>query len=102
MTAPEEFSRNRKTPPGETAAAMTHRKPTTVEVRIAAFGTPRGLSETSLMGASRRPARTNSIRDAVYRPEFRQDRTAVSTTAFMIVAAYGIPIAVNALTYGDA
>ena len=38
MIAPEELSRNRNTVSGETAAAMTQRKPTTVEVRIAARG----------------------------------------------------------------
>ena len=42
------------------------------------------------------------MRDAVYRPEFRQDSTAVSTTAFMMSAAYGMPITSKALTYGDA
>ena len=41
MIAPLEFSRNAKTVSGETAAAMTHRKPTTDEARIATAGTPR-------------------------------------------------------------
>src|SRR5919107_1263918 len=43
----------------------------------------------------------NSIRDAVYRPELRQDSTATRTTAFMISAAAGIPIESRALTYGE-
>ena len=38
----------------------------------------------------------------MYSPEFRQDSTAVSTTAFITWSAYGMPIAVSALTYGDA
>ena len=38
MTAPEEFSRNRNTVSGETYAAITLRKPTTVEARIAQTG----------------------------------------------------------------
>ena len=57
---------------------------------------------TNCAGASRRAANTNSIRDAVYKPEFRQLSTAVSTTAFMMWLAYGIPILVNAATNGDA
>src|SRR5664279_5493239 len=101
MIAPEELSRKRKTPSGEMAAAMTQRNPTTVDVRIAAMGTPRLLTVIRLTGASRRAASTNSIRDAVYSPELRQDRTAVSTTAFMTWSAYGIPISFSALTYGD-
>ena len=68
---------------GATAAAMTHRKPTTVDVRIAHIGTPRRFTVISATGASRRAASTNSMREAVYSPEFRHDRTAVSTTAFM-------------------
>ena len=50
---------------GDTAAAITHRKPTTVELRMAAIGTPRLLTDISPTGASRRAASTNSIRDAV-------------------------------------
>ncbi len=50
---------------GETAAAITQRKPTTEESRIAARGTPRGVTCTSRAGASRRPASTKSMRDAV-------------------------------------
>ena len=42
------------------------------------------------------------MRDAVYMPEFRQLSTAVSTTAFMMWSAYGMPISVNAATNGDA
>src|SRR5450755_233987 len=101
MIAPEELSRKRKTPSGEMAAAMTQRNPTTVDVRIAAMGTPRLLTVIRLTGASRRAASTNSIRDAVYSPELRQDSTAVSTTAFITWSAYGIPISFSALTYGD-
>src|SRR6478735_2984398 len=98
MMAPEEFSRNEKTWSGEIAAAMTQRNPTMLEVRIAAVGTPRLFTVISETGASRRAASTNSIREAVYIPEFRQDSTAVSTTAFMIWSAYGMPITVKALT----
>src|SRR3954447_9872174 len=102
MIAPLEFNRNAKTVSGETAAAMTHRKPTTDDTRMATAGTPRLVTLTSCIGASRRAARTNSIRDAVYMPELRQLSTAVSTTAFMTSSAYGIPILVNAATNGDA
>ena len=42
------------------------------------------------------------MRDAVYMPEFRQLSTAVSTTAFMMSSAYGIPILSNAATNGEA
>ena len=65
MIAPEEFSRNRNTVSGETAAAMTQRKPTNDETRMAENGTPRLLTLISCTGASRRAASTNSIRDAV-------------------------------------
>ena len=41
------------------------------------------------------------MRDAVYRPEFRQDSTAVSTTAFIAWSAPGRPICLNAATYGE-
>ncbi|PQM45748.1 hypothetical protein C1Y40_04082 [Mycobacterium talmoniae] len=68
---------------GAIHATITQPKPTTEEARIATCGTPRALTATSWAGASRRAASTNSIRDAVYRPEFRQDSTAVSTTAFI-------------------
>src|SRR5689334_20472896 len=98
MIAPEEFSRKRKTVSGDTAAQITQRNPTIDDDRIAQTGTPRRLTVMSATGASRRPARTKSIRDAVYRPELRQDSTAVRTTAFMMWSAYGRPIFVNALT----
>src|SRR6185436_2718479 len=100
MMAPEEFNRNRKIVLGDTAAAITQRKPTTVEVRIAAAGTPRPVTRVITAGASRRPASTKSIREAVYSPEFRQDRTAVRTTAFMMLAANGILMVLKAATYG--
>src|ERR1044072_7633114 len=102
MIAPLEFSRNAKMVSGETAAAMTHKKPTIDDARIATAGTPRRVTLTSCSGASRRAASTNNIRDAVYMPEFRQLSTAVSTTAFMMWSAYGMPMAVNAATHGDA
>ncbi len=76
---------------GENAAAITQMKPITDEVRMAVAGTPRRVTATNCGGASRRAARTNSIRDAVYMPEFRQLSTAVSTTAFMMWSAYGMP-----------
>src|SRR5215213_1224879 len=101
MMAPEEFSRNRKTRSGETYAAMTQAKPTTVEVRMAHIGTPRLLIDSIRAGASLRADSTNSIRDAVYSPEFRQDSTAVRTTTFMKSAAPGMPICSMAATYGD-
>ncbi len=72
---------------GETAAAMTHRKPTTEDARIAVAGTPRRVTATSCAGASRRAASTNSMREAVYIPELRQLSTAVNTTAFMMWSA---------------
>ncbi len=65
MIAPEELSRNRKTVSGETAAAITQRKPTTDESRIAARGTPREVTFTRRTGASRRAASTKSMRLAV-------------------------------------
>src|SRR6266487_1142276 len=102
MMAPEELSRNRKTVPGERYAATTQAKPTTVDATIDHIGTPRALIESILAGASRRAANTKSIRDAVYRPEFRQDSTAVSTTKFMMSAAAGMPILAMAETYGEA
>src|SRR5215213_148570 len=101
MMAPELLSRNRKTWSGDTYAAITQAKPTTVEARIAHAGTPRLLIASIRAGASLRADNTNSIRDAVYRPEFRQDSTAVSTTKFMMSAAPGIPISAMAATYGD-
>src|SRR5919205_2866054 len=102
MIAPLEFNRNAKIVSGDTAAAMTQRKPTTDDARIAMAGTPRRVTRTSCAGASRRAASTNSIRDAVYMPELRQLSTAVSTTAFITLSAYGSPISVNAATNGDA
>ena len=102
MIAPLELSRNAKIVSGETAAAMTHKRPTTEDARIAVAGTPRRVTATSWAGASRRAARTNSMREAVYIPEFRQLSTAVNTTAFMMWSAYGIPISVNAETNGEA
>src|ERR1700712_5117071 len=101
MIAPDELSRKVKTVSGDTAAAMTQRNPTMLDESIAIVGTPRLFTVIRLTGASRRAANTNNIRDAVYIPEFRQDSTAVSTTAFMIWSAYGMPITVNALTYGE-
>ena len=53
------------------------------EHKMAMKGTPRRLNLTSPAGASRRSASTKSMRDDVYMPEFKQDSTAVSTTAFM-------------------
>ena len=87
MIAPLELSRNAKIVSGEIAAAMTHRKPTTEDARIAVAGTPRRVTTTSCGGASRRAASTNSMREAVYIPELRQLSTAVSTTAFMMWSA---------------
>src|SRR6476469_10319661 len=102
MSAPLELSRNANIVSGETAAAMTLRKPITEDARIAAAGTPRRVTWTSCAGASRRAAKTNSIREAVYIPEFRQLSTAVNTTAFMMWSAYGIPLSVHAETDGAA
>ncbi len=65
MTAPDELSRKENTVSGETAAMITARKPTTDEDRMATTGTPRELTDTIDAGASRRAARTKSIRDAV-------------------------------------
>ncbi len=42
------------------------------------------------------------MRDDAYRPELSADSTAVSTIAFMICAAAGIPMTLSALTYGVA
>src|SRR5689334_18510008 len=81
---------------------MTQRNPTTLDVTIATAGTPRALIDIIALGASRRAASTNSMREAVYIPEFRHESTAVRTTAFMMSSAYGMPIALNAETYGDA
>src|SRR5215217_4454203 len=80
---------------------MTQAKPTTVELRMAHIGTPRLLIDSIRAGASLRADSTNSIRDAVYSPEFRQDRTEVRTTTFMKSAAPGMPICSMAATYGD-
>src|SRR5215211_6305710 len=101
MIAPEELSRNKNTLSGEIYAAITHTKPITEDERIAHVGTPRLPTDSMKAGASRRAASTNSMREAVYRPEFRQDRTAVSTTKFMISPANGIPISSMADTYGE-
>src|ERR1700739_230295 len=100
MIAPLELSRKAKTVFGETAAAITHRNPTTEDARIAVAGTPRRFTRTSCGGDSRRAASTNSMRDAVYIPELRQLSTAVNTTAFIRWLAQGIPILVNAATKG--
>src|ERR671934_934710 len=102
MIAPEELSRNRNTVFGATYAATTQAKPTTVDAMIDHIGTPRALIDSIRAGASRRAASTNSMRDAVYRPEFRHDSTAVSTTKFMMFAAPGMPILSMAETYGEA
>src|ERR1044072_1454877 len=102
MIAPLELSRNAKIVFSAKAAAKTHAKPTIEENRIALTGTPRRDRFTSFDGASLRAARTNSMRDAVYMPEFRQDSTAVSTTAFMMWSAYGMAISVSAATKGEA
>src|SRR5918996_5913835 len=101
MMAPEELSRNRNTWSGEMYAAITQRNPMTLDEMIAHMGTPRLLTDSIRIGASWRAASTNSMRDAVYSPEFRQDSTAVSTTKFMISAANGIPISSMADTYGE-
>ena len=62
---------------------MTLRKPTTDELTIARYGTPRGLTLSIRAGASCSAASANSTRDALYNPELRHDSTAVSTTAFI-------------------
>src|SRR3954454_22100376 len=80
---------------------MTQAKPTTVDDRIAHIGTPRLLIASIRPWASLREDSTNSIRDAVYSPEFRQDSTAVKTMTFMKSAAPGMPIRSMAATYGD-
>ncbi len=72
---------------GENAAAITHRKPTIEDARIAVAGTPRRVTATNWAGASRRAANTNSMREAVYIPELRQLSTAVNTTAFITWSA---------------
>jgi hypothetical protein len=87
MIAPLELSRKAKMVSGDTAAAMTQRKPTTDDARIAVAGTPRRVTRTNCAGASRRAAKTNSMREAVYIPELRQLSTAVNTTAFITWSA---------------
>ena len=46
-------------------------------------------------------ARPNSTRDVTYKPEFRHDNTAVSTTTFMIVSAPAMPIVPSARAKGE-
>src|ERR1044072_9006830 len=101
MIAPLELSRNAKMVSSENAAAMTQANPMIDENRIALAGTPRLVRCINRSGASLRAERTNSMRDAVYMPEFRQLSTAVNTTAFMMWSAYGMPISVNAATNGE-
>ena len=50
---------------GETAAAITHMKPTTEDAPIAHAGTPFPLTVIKITGASRRAASTNNIREEV-------------------------------------
>ena len=64
-------------------------------------GTPRRLTSSSLFGASPRRASANSIREPMYMPEFRHDRTAVTTIAFMTSAAPGMPICSSEAMNGD-
>ena len=64
-------------------------------------GTPSRLTSSKDWGASPRRASAKSMREPVYIPEFRQDRTAVTTTAFMTSAAPGIPIVSNEAMNGD-
>ena len=65
MTAPEEFSRKRNTVSGETAAAITHRNPTTEDAGSPTREPRFLLTVIRPIGASRRAASTNSIRDEV-------------------------------------
>ena len=81
--------------------ATTDRYPIEVAARIARAGTPRALSLIIHCGASPRWASAKFIREATYRPEFRHERTAVSTIAFMTSAAPGMPISASAATNGE-
>src|SRR5689334_13006316 len=74
--------------------------PTTVEASTATVGTPRRETRPNAAGASPRRASENTIREAVNRPEFRQDNTDVSTTTSMTTAAAGSPSVSSTATYG--
>ena len=65
MMAPDELSRKRNTVLGATRAITTQPKPIADEHKMAMYGTPRPLSLTNCIGASRRSASTNNMRDAV-------------------------------------
>src|SRR5688572_15467189 len=74
--------------------------PTTVDASTGATGTPRLEILVQDLGASPRLESEKSMRLAVYRPEFRQDRTEVRTTMSMIVPAPGMPNSSITATYG--
>ena len=103
MIAPLEFSRNAKMVSGQNAAAITHRKPTIDDVRIAVAGTPRRVTRTNCAGASRRAAKTNSMREAVYIPELRQlEHRGRRRGVHHVVGVGACPCLVNAATNGEA
>ncbi|SKW85960.1 Uncharacterised protein [Mycobacteroides abscessus subsp. massiliense] len=84
-----------------TYASTTQTNPMNEDAKMACTGTPRELTRSQLRGASPRPAKTNSMREAVYIAELRQDSTAVSTTIRMMLSACGIPMVLNAVTKGE-
>ena len=63
-----------------------------MDARTETHGTPLAVSFLTAAGASCRSPSEYSMRDAVYRAEFRHDATAVSTTMSMICADAGMPI----------
>lgn len=67
---------------------------------MACTGTPFLLNFIKRRGASFLSAREYSILDVVYKPEFRQESTAVRTIKFIICAGAGTPICSSTATKG--
>ncbi len=67
---------------------------------MAVAGTPPLFTRAKDFGASPRSPSEKAIREAVYRPEFRQDSTAVSTTTSITVPAAGMSSDFSTATYG--
>ncbi|SKW72133.1 Uncharacterised protein [Mycobacteroides abscessus subsp. massiliense] len=77
--------------------------PTSVRAPVTAMpmkGTPPEVIRDNTFGALPFIARDRRIRPVLYRPAFRLDSAAVSTTKFMASPAYGTPIREKKVTKG--
>lgn len=100
MPSPARFSTISNAFWGMRRFSTTPAMPTELVIRIPPYGTPWRFIRAAKRGAAPATAIDRKVRPVAYRPAFRLDIAAVSTTRFMTSPACGIPIELITVTNG--